>query len=215
MEVYNEDFESIGTGSLGWTTVGANNTWDVSTDSPIEGTKSVKVENSVGAHHGWIWHESHGDIVGDGIGRIAFEAENYATDRHGVCFRCHDDAGTDKCYAMIHRNGDTLRLSKLSGTTETTVTTVSGLSSISTNTKYHVAARFEGSAIKGDYWADGGSADWDSPTLSTTDSTYGNTKKGGGFYSWCGTTNTHRYDELVFEDFNSVVAMLSPVSIIG
>lgn len=219
-QVYLQDFESESTGSpvADFTQIGANNSYQVLADASIEGSNLYGCTSS-GAQHGWFYDSvnvpSSGDYevsmrlisTTDGGGSIAVE-------RIGVVGRAYDDAGTKKCYTMIIRNTNSLRLSYLANTGETTISTQTLTPSISDGTIYVVKMSLNGTAIKGKAWEYSGSepGTW---LVDTTSSTISNSEAGVGGYNWCNSYGVQLMDYLMAEDFTAGVVFVPKTLIIA
>lgn len=206
-QLYKHDFESDSVGSppSGWTEVGTA-TVEVSTERALNGTKGLKVTTASSGHR-WIWDEGTDPATGDFEVRVAMYFEEYTSgQRAGVAFRAHDDAGTDKCYAMMYResSGDTMRLSSFSGTSESVITTDSSIAvSPAADQWLWVKASCSGSYIRGQAWLDSGSEP-EGFEIETTDATYDNTNQGVGIYHYIASTNECHFDDLTVYQLNAI-----------
>lgn len=212
--LYNAD--TTGNTPSGWELNDATNFIPIiSTSNAFEGTKCVQLVKLIGAPTGSHWFAID-TVTVPTTGDYTVEATVYfatdATIRGGIAFR-GKDAVTNECYVAMLRAGNSIRLSRLSGTSETVISTAT--ITYTTGVHYHIKAYANGSDLKVRFWADGGAepSTWD---IETTDANLDNTNRCVGAYLFNGSNDGDSvyFDALTVNDF-TIASSVNNLSLMG
>lgn len=194
---YSRDFDSESTGAATNYSEGSGSGLLLTVDDTVyygASGKSLKLSNnSTNISHAWKWDSSLESLSGDMILSAKTQLHNVNVSdgcRIGVAARCIDSS-TDTTYVMMVRpqtGNTTLRIARISGSTETSLATTDLGYQITADTWYSLKFSLFGSELKGKFWL---STDVEPSTwaVSVTDATYDNTNTKVGVYMQDGTSS--------------------------
>lgn len=215
-QVYFQGFEaeSVGSEPSGITKNSTDLHPDVDNTDPYAGSNHLKLTRTyvVAGTGDHLMYRDTSNLLSTEVywAKLVLKLVDDVNNRVGIITRGASATGTDEGYASMLRNGNTIRLSSLSGLSETTISTTT-VSSFSTGTWYWIKTDWDASDnVKVRHWADGGSepGTWD---ISTSSTTYKGTNKSVGVYLFdgsSGSTDVQRVDNIEVDD--KTVASLKP-----